>query len=341
MFAETSIQFQTLFRQRTPWYIHCRGPASLPVEGNSVRSPLRFVALTAALALATSLMPADLLAQSRHGGSRGGAVRTPPSHAGIGRPPIFRPSRWGSSDDRRTLSRHRTVSRLGLPRRLLSAVLLPRLVLRLPAVLLSRLRLLPELSVPGGAPTAGRRSWSPYWGAYGYGYPYYWGGYWGGGYYRSYNPNNALGAARLQVSPRETEVFVDGYYAGVVDDFDGFSSGSASSRASTSDAVPGRAQAVHGEDDVHGRPDLQDPARDGAAHGAASRRRAARATGKAPSPVRTRLRPRGRHGRPGPRGRAMPANVIGCDPGIATWRSCRHRLSIVGAASATRGGRNR
>ena len=27
---------------------------------------------------------------------------------------------------------------------------------------------------------------------------------------------------RLQVSPRETEVFVDGYYAGTVDDFDGF-----------------------------------------------------------------------------------------------------------------------
>jgi hypothetical protein len=27
---------------------------------------------------------------------------------------------------------------------------------------------------------------------------------------------------RLQISPSETEVFVDGYYAGVVDDFDGF-----------------------------------------------------------------------------------------------------------------------
>ena len=48
------------------------------------------------------------------------------------------------------------------------------------------------------------------------------GGYWGG-YYRHYNPNEALGAARLQVSPRETEVFVDGYFAGVVDDFDGIS----------------------------------------------------------------------------------------------------------------------
>jgi hypothetical protein len=62
--------------------------------------------------------------------------------------------------------------------------------------------------------------YSPYyWGAYGWGYPYYWGGY---GYYRGYDPSASLGAARLQVTPRETEVYVDGYYAGVVDDFDGF-----------------------------------------------------------------------------------------------------------------------
>ena len=33
-----------------------------------------------------------------------------------------------------------------------------------------------------------------------------------------YGPESAL---RLQVSPRNTEVFVDGYYAGTVDDFDG------------------------------------------------------------------------------------------------------------------------
>ena len=29
-------------------------------------------------------------------------------------------------------------------------------------------------------------------------------------------------SARLQVTPRQTEVFVDGFLAGVVDDFDGF-----------------------------------------------------------------------------------------------------------------------
>jgi hypothetical protein len=67
----------------------------------------------------------------------------------------------------------------------------------------------------------GAYSWGPYgyWGGSYWGYPYYWGGY---GYYR-YDVNARLGAARLQVSPRETEVFVDGYFAGVVDDFDGFS----------------------------------------------------------------------------------------------------------------------
>jgi hypothetical protein len=51
---------------------------------------------------------------------------------------------------------------------------------------------------------------SPFWYPSGYGYyqsPYYYGG----------------GASlRLQVNPRETEVFIDGYYAGTVDNFDGF-----------------------------------------------------------------------------------------------------------------------
>ena len=63
-----------------------------------------------------------------------------------------------------------------------------------------------------------------------YGYPGYYGGYsgyygaayyqwppyYGGGFY------DVSGAARLQVTPRQTEVFIDGYYAGTVDDFDGF-----------------------------------------------------------------------------------------------------------------------
>lgn len=44
---------------------------------------------------------------------------------------------------------------------------------------------------------------------YAYGYPYY-------GY-----PYDISGSLRLQVTPREAEVFVDGYYAGTVDNFDG------------------------------------------------------------------------------------------------------------------------
>ncbi len=47
---------------------------------------------------------------------------------------------------------------------------------------------------------------------------YRYGGYSQYQYGQFYGPESAL---RLQVSPRTTEVFVDGYYAGTVDDFDG------------------------------------------------------------------------------------------------------------------------
>lgn len=51
--------------------------------------------------------------------------------------------------------------------------------------------------------------------AYGYGYRYgYSGGYVGG-------VGRAYGRVRLSVTPRDAQVFVDGYYVGVVDDFDG------------------------------------------------------------------------------------------------------------------------
>jgi PEGA domain len=64
-----------------------------------------------------------------------------------------------------------------------------------------------------------------------FGYPYMWGPYWdpywvgpyGGGWgyygYRGYYDNSA--ELRLEVKPKEAQVYVDGYYAGVVDDFDG------------------------------------------------------------------------------------------------------------------------
>jgi hypothetical protein len=67
----------------------------------------------------------------------------------------------------------------------------------------------------------------PYYG-YGYGHPFYYGayGYPYGGY--PYGPYpygyryDYSGAARLEVKPREAEVFVDGHIVGVVDDFDGW-----------------------------------------------------------------------------------------------------------------------
>jgi hypothetical protein len=77
----------------------------------------------------------------------------------------------------------------------------------------------------------------PYYGyyPYGYGYPYY--GYGAYGYssygygpygyplpppgYVSMRPGAAYGGVRIQGAPRDAQVFVDGYYVGVVDDFDG------------------------------------------------------------------------------------------------------------------------
>ena len=61
-----------------------------------------------------------------------------------------------------------------------------------------------------------------------YGYPYYWGPRWGGYSYWPYSPPYYLGYEdpytgylRLKVKPREAEVYVDGYYVGLVDHFDG------------------------------------------------------------------------------------------------------------------------
>ncbi len=51
--------------------------------------------------------------------------------------------------------------------------------------------------------------WPPYH-VHGQPFPY-------GGYYRGY-----IGEARIQVQPRHAQVFIDGYFVGTVDDFDGW-----------------------------------------------------------------------------------------------------------------------
>lgn len=58
--------------------------------------------------------------------------------------------------------------------------------------------------------------YDPFWSFYGWGYP---GLYTPAFYNRGFVDESS---ARIQVTPRQTEVYVDGYLAGVVDDFDGF-----------------------------------------------------------------------------------------------------------------------
>ena len=62
----------------------------------------------------------------------------------------------------------------------------------------------------------------------GLGFGGYYGGYydpWYGGYptypVGSSTSNDDEGSLRLKIKPREAEVYVDGYYVGIVDDFDG------------------------------------------------------------------------------------------------------------------------
>ena len=61
---------------------------------------------------------------------------------------------------------------------------------------------------------------SPWSGGYPYGYGYGYGGYGYGG--ASYGQSDQLtGEIKLKVKPKEAEVYVDGYFVGIVDDFDG------------------------------------------------------------------------------------------------------------------------
>ena len=56
--------------------------------------------------------------------------------------------------------------------------------------------------------------YDPWWGVGGYPDPY-------GGYPAYGSQSGDEGALRLKVSPKQAEVYVDGYYVGLVDDFDG------------------------------------------------------------------------------------------------------------------------
>ncbi len=61
--------------------------------------------------------------------------------------------------------------------------------------------------------------YSPFWGFYGAS-PYFYGPYPYYGYPYRYDTASSV---RLQVKPREAQVYVDGYFVGTVDDFDGWS----------------------------------------------------------------------------------------------------------------------
>lgn len=103
----------------------------------------------------------------------------------------------------------------------------------------------PRTSPPYAGGGGGYPIYRPYWwnspaywygyGAVGLGYfypdPFWWGGYpgWGYGGYSGgyYGPSYAgqvdegMGQLRLKVKPKDAEVYIDGYFVGLVDDFDG------------------------------------------------------------------------------------------------------------------------
>jgi hypothetical protein len=110
--------------------------------------------------------------------------------------------------------------RVAVPRR--PGVVRPSVVVR-PVVVRAR----PTVFVGGFYyPTLYRASLS-----YGYGGYYRYGGYYGPYFgawpyyqwppYYGYSRYDLSGSVRTQVEPRQTEVFIDGYYAGTVDDYDG------------------------------------------------------------------------------------------------------------------------
>lgn len=64
-------------------------------------------------------------------------------------------------------------------------------------------------------------AWNGFYGNNWAGYGNAWGGGWGGPWGGGWNGGWGTGGVRLKVNARDAEVYVDGYYAGIVDDFDG------------------------------------------------------------------------------------------------------------------------
>lgn len=144
------------------------------------------------------------------GGQRRGAVRRPSSGGGSG------PDRGGRGSD----ASSRAVPRESAPRSTAGRVYVS----------------------PRYSPYYGSRyygglglgyfSYSPWgWAPSFYGYPYDTFGYgYGGGYYGGYGARGGryyargydIGTVKIKVTPRDAEVYVDGYFAGEVDEFDGF-----------------------------------------------------------------------------------------------------------------------
>ena len=78
---------------------------------------------------------------------------------------------------------------------------------------------------PGYGFGLGYLYYDPFWGGYGYGYGhpggYYGGGGGGGGYSLSQSSSSETGAVRLKIKQKQAEIYVDGYYVGLVDSYDG------------------------------------------------------------------------------------------------------------------------
>jgi hypothetical protein len=80
--------------------------------------------------------------------------------------------------------------------------------------------------LPSPANAQGRRGRVVIGGGFGYGYrPFFYDSFWGAYPYYGYGAYpigvRNIGEVRVLATPKQAEVFVDGFYAGVVDDFDG------------------------------------------------------------------------------------------------------------------------